>query len=252
MRLERDVTAVDVRAAALDARFAEAPAQTILTHALDRASFGQIALVSSFGAEAVVLLHLVAQIDRDVPVLFLETGMLFPETLSYQADVADHLGLTDVRVLRPDVAREDPDGTLHRRDTDACCTLRKTRPLAEALRPFDAWITGRKRFQSGARAALPVFEAEPLSGRIKVNPLARWTPTDIAAHMDAHDLPRHPLVAHGYPSLGCAPCTSRVAEGEDTRAGRWRGEAKEECGIHFVNGRAVRPGAETTTNGART
>ena len=247
MRPERDLTAVDARAAALDERFAGASAEAILAHTLDRTSFGQVALVSSFGAEAVVLLHLAAEIDRSVPVLFLETGMLFPETLGYQTEVADRLGLTDLRMIRPDADREDPDGRLHERDPDGCCALRKTRPLDDALRPFDAWITGRKRFHSGARATLPVFEAEPLTGRIKVNPLARWTPAEIAAHMAAHDLPRHPLVARGYPSIGCAPCTSPVAEGQAARSGRWHGQDKDECGIHFVNGRAV----PRKTEGAR-
>jgi phosphoadenosine phosphosulfate reductase len=184
---------------------------------------------------------MLSRIDRNAPVLFIDTGMLFPETLAYQRSVAVALGLGDVRVIRgAENAKADPDGALHLRDPDACCALRKTRPLEDALAPFDAWITGRKRFQSGRRADLHPFEAEPGTGRIKVNPLAAWSPNDAATYMDVHDLPRHPLVARGYPSIGCAPCTSAVAEGEHSRAGRWRGRDKDECGIHFIAGRVVR------------
>jgi phosphoadenosine phosphosulfate reductase len=218
--------------------------EAVLARVLGGAA-GRVALVSSFGAEAVVLLHMAARIDAAVPVLFVETGMLFPETLDYQREVAAELGLTDLRHIRAQasaVAARDPDGALHQSDPDACCALRKSEPLAQALAGFDAWITGRKRFQSGGRAALETFEAEAGSGRIKVNPLARWSREDVAAYMEAHALPRHPLVARGYASIGCAPCTSPVAAGEDPRAGRWRGRDKEECGIHFVDGRAVRGG----------
>jgi phosphoadenosine phosphosulfate reductase len=175
-------------------------------------------------------------------VIFIDTEMLFAETLAYQREVSRSLGLTDTRVIRGG-GTEDPDGTLHRRDPDACCALRKTRPLETALAPFDAWITGRKRFQSGSRASLDHFEIEPGGRRIKVNPLAGWSAAAARDYIAQHHLPRHPLVARGYPSIGCAPCTSPVAEGEDPRAGRWRGTDKDECGIHFIDGRVVRPGA---------
>ena len=242
----RDPEALRARAARLNARARHFDAREVLRTALDDPETGELALVSSFGAESVVLLHLLALTDPRVPVLFIDTRLLFPETLSYQQEVAAHLGLRDVRVLRTDaarIAREDPDGALRTRDTDACCALRKTEPLERALSGFDGWITGRKRYQSPGRADLPFFEAEATRGRIKVNPLAGWQPEDVRAHMAQHDLPRHPLVARGYPSIGCWPCTSQVAEGEDARAGRWRGEDKDECGIHFVDGRAVRQGA---------
>ncbi len=168
--------------------------------------------------------------------------MLFPETLAYQADLSERLGLENVRIIHAaedQVAREDPDGTLNQFDTDACCDLRKTRPLQRALSGFDGWITGRKRFQGATRATLEFFEADGPT-RIKVNPLAHWAPEDVRAYMDENRLPRHPLVARGYPSIGCAPCTSPVAPGEDPRAGRWRGQDKNECGIHIVDGRVVR------------
>ncbi|MEO0683340.1 MAG: phosphoadenylyl-sulfate reductase [Pseudomonadota bacterium] len=229
------------RAECLNRLHAGASAREVLEDAIRREFRGRIALVSSFGAESAALLHLVAQTDPTTPVLFLETGMLFPQTLAYQRDLAARLGLTDVRLIRPEAAEataEDPEGALHRSDTDACCTLRKVRPLARALAPFDAWITGRKRFQGGRRAALELFEAE--GDRVKLNPLAGWSAAEIRWHMERHGLPAHPLVAEGYPSLGCAPCTSRAGAGEDARAGRWRGDAKDECGIHFVDGKAVR------------
>ncbi|WP_299827164.1 phosphoadenylyl-sulfate reductase [uncultured Roseobacter sp.] len=205
-----------------------------------------LALVSSFGAESVALLHLTAMVDRDIPVLFIDTEMLFTETLVYQQEVAERLGLRNLRILRSgDVRREDPDGTLHQRDTDACCALRKTRPLNAALAQHGGWITGRKRFQSGQRADLDFFEVEAGTGRIKVNPLAYWQPGDVADYIAENRLPRHPLVTRGYPSIGCAPCTSPVTAGEDPRAGRWRNSDKDECGIHFVNGKAIRLGSTT-------
>ncbi|MFL4471447.1 phosphoadenylyl-sulfate reductase [Tateyamaria armeniaca] len=229
---------------ALNARLTHHGATDVLRAAF--VAVPDIALVSSFGAESVVLLHLAAMAKRDVPVIFIDTEMLFAETLVYQQEVAERLRLRNVTIIRADdVARADPDGTLHQRDTDACCALRKTQPLQTALAPYSGWITGRKRYQSGSRATLDFFEVEAGTGRIKVNPLARWARADIVEYMDENRLPRHPLVAQGYPSIGCAPCTSPVAEGEDARAGRWRDQDKDECGIHFVNGKMVRTGAKT-------
>ncbi|MEL6452609.1 MAG: phosphoadenylyl-sulfate reductase [Pseudomonadota bacterium] len=230
-----------VMVSALNARLTHHGATDVLRAAFD--AVPDAALVSSFGADSVVLLHLAAMINRDVPVIFIDTEMLFAETLVYQQDLAERLRLRNVRVIRADdVAAQDPDGTLHQRDTDACCALRKTRPLQTALTGHGGWITGRKRYQSGTRATLDFFEVEAGTGRIKVNPLARWAPEDIRDYMDENRLPRHPLVAQGYPSIGCAPCTSKVASGEDPRAGRWRDQDKDECGIHFVNGKVVRGG----------
>ena len=235
-------TALTEKVAALNARFRHHGATDVFRGALREA--GRIALVSSFSAESVVLLHMAAVVDRATPVLFIDTEMLFTETLVCQAEVTERLGLRDVRILRSrDIARHDPEGELHRTDPDACCALRKTAPLAAALAGFDGWITGRKRFQSDGRAALDFFEIEEGTGRIKVNPLAHWTQADVRGHMDENRLPRHPLVAQGYPSIGCAPCTAPVAPGEDPRAGRWKGRDKDECGIHFVNGQLVRGGA---------
>jgi phosphoadenosine phosphosulfate reductase len=242
MPLEAPLDPVSVRVADLNRRYAHHSAADVLAHALSDPQVGQTALVSSFGAESVVLLHMVAVIDRTTPVLFLDTEMLFPETLQYQRDIADSLALNNIQVLYPDRDQtflRDPDARLHQTDTDACCALRKTEPLARALAPYEAWITGRKRYQGGKRAALDFFEEED-GQRIKINPLAHWGPSDIQDYITNNRLPRHPLVARGFPSIGCAPCTTRVAPGEDPRAGRWRGQDKVECGIHFENGKAVR------------
>ncbi|MEY8829048.1 phosphoadenylyl-sulfate reductase [Sedimentitalea sp. XS_ASV28] len=239
-----DAAALAARVADLNARYRHHSATAVMQGALQNA--GKIALVSSFGAESVVLLHMAAVTDRATPVLFIDTEMLFTETLVYQSEVSERLGLSNVQIIRADdITARDPDGSLHRRDTDACCALRKTEPLNRALASYDGWITGRKRFQSGTRAALEFFEVEDGTGRIKVNPLAHWAPEDVRAYMEENRLPRHPLVAKGYPSIGCAPCTSPVAKGEDPRAGRWRNQEKDECGIHFVNGKMVRTGAKS-------
>ena len=233
----------------LNTRYKHHSATAVMELALKDPDLGRIALVSSFGAESVVLLHMVSVIDPATPVLFIDTQMLFPETLSYQQDVAAKLGLQDVRTIHASkisLLAGDPDGTLHKQSTDACCDLRKVRPMEAALAPFDSWITGRKRFQSGTRAALDFFETEG-DIRIKINPLAHWAPEDVHEYMVNNRLPRHPLVAKGYPSIGCAPCTSPVKPGEDPRAGRWRGADKEECGIHFIDGRMVRGPLKTAS-----
>ena len=206
-------------------------------------ALGEIALVSSFGAESVVLLHLVSQVAPKTPVLFIDTLMLFPETLAYQRKLAAQLPLTDIRVIQPDAATlraEDPADDLHQSLPDTCCDVRKTQPLAQALSGFSGWITGRKRVQGGQRAKIDLFEFDSVQGQIKINPLANWDRDTLAAYIDVYDLPRHPLVAKGFPSIGCAPCTSPAGAEEDPRAGRWRGLDKTECGIHIDAGRIIR------------
>ncbi|MFT4793670.1 MAG: phosphoadenosine phosphosulfate reductase [Paracoccaceae bacterium] len=231
------------RAAALETAFADASAEDILRAVFVDGVAGPAALVSSFGAESAALLHLLSRAAPDAPVLLLDTLLLFPETLAYQQDLSVRLGLTGVRRIQPQDAtllREDPADDLREHDTDACCDLRKVRPLAAALMPFGAVVSGRKRFQAATRTHLPRFEADA-DGRIRVNPMANWTSEDVRAHIKTHNLPPHPLVAGGFASIGCAPCTTPVAADEDPRAGRWRGSRKVECGIHFVNGQVVRP-----------
>jgi phosphoadenosine phosphosulfate reductase len=214
-------------------RYGALSTEAALDLAIHKLFPGRIALVSSFGADSVVLLHQVARVAPQTPVLFIDTGHLFPETLAYRQDVVARLGLTDVRSITPDpvdLAEQDPENFLWANAPDACCHIRKVLPLAKALTGFDVWISGRKPFQSLTRAALPLFEAD--GERMKLNALARWSAEDIEAYLVKYDLPRHPLVAQGYPSIGCVPCTSKVRPGEDPRAGRWRGRAKTECGIH--------------------
>ena len=198
---------------------------------------GEIALVSSFGAESAVLLHLVAQVDPGVPVLFLETGKHFPETLAYRDELVETIGLKNLVNLYPclgELEARDETGLRWSYDPDGCCEIRKVKPLARALADYDATFTGRKAFQASTRAHLPRFEIDTsdAQGRLKINPLIDWDASQIEGYMIQHDLPRHPLVAQGYPSIGCSPCTSMVAPGEDPRSGRWKGWDKTECGIH--------------------
>lgn len=232
--------AVIAEAARLDATHTGVDAAALVARAVGTLFPGRIALVSSFGADAAVLLHMVAQADRHTPVLFAETGCHFPQTLAYRDALTVRLGLTDVRDLHPDpaeIAARDAEGSRHLWDPDGCCALRKVAPLERGLAPFAAWISGRKRHQAATRAPMPIFEAD--RGRIKLNPLADWTAADVAAYAARHDLPPHPLVAQGYLSIGCAPCTTPVRPGEGPRAGRWRSLAKVECGIHVPGASAL-------------
>ena len=209
------------------------PAQKLLAAMIEKEFSGSIALVSSFGAEAAVLLHMVSGIEPSLPIIFLDTGKIFGETLRYRDSLVNRLSLTDVRSVQPEaetVAKLDPDGMLWQENGDACCAMRKVEPLERALKGLDAWITGRKRYQGQRRAVLPVIEA--LGGRIKINPLASWTRDLVDEYFMEHKLPHHPLQSEGYQSIGCMPCTDRVVAGEDFRAGRWRGSDKTECGIH--------------------
>ena len=213
----------------------QASAQAVLEDAIKSQFAGKIALVSSFGTESAILLHMVAQIDKATPVIFLETGKLFPETLAYRDALSARLGLTGVRNIHPkpaQLATWDPEGTLWEKDAELCCAIRKTNPLDEALEGFTAWITGRKRVQGGSRANLQLVEPGA-DGRITVNPLAFWDDEQLDAYFVTHNLPRHPLQAQGYTSIGCATCTHRPLPGEDKRSGRWAGLKKTECGIHM-------------------
>ena len=221
----------------LNARFAGVSTQAMLADLLGTELKGRIAIVSSFGAESAVLLHLAATVDRDIPLIFVNTQKMFGETLAYRDELSERLGFTDLRVFRPDPydrAARDKTGLRWSYDPDGCCDIRKVAPLRRALQPFDAWLSGRKGFQAKTRTALPRFEID--EGRLKINPLADWSKADLDTYFDAHKLPRHPLEAEGYPSIGCSPCTSKVKPGEDPRAGRWRGWDKTECGIHTPEG----------------
>ena len=217
---------------ALNARLRDGAPEDVLAAALD-AFPGRVAVASSFGAESAVLLHMVSRIDPATPVLFLDTGHLFGQTLGYRKALAERLGLRDVRDLRPafaDLATRDPAADLYKRDTDACCATRKVAPLDTALKDFDAWVTGRKRFQGVSRLRLPVVEEA--EGKVKFNPLAGWDRDRLDAYVERWRLPAHPLTAFGYGSIGCWPCTKPPGERDDARAGRWAGSEKTECGIH--------------------
>lgn len=217
----------------LNGELRDASATTILRASLIREWPEKLTYVSSFGAESAVMLALIADVDPDFPVVFLETGMHFPQTLDYKEMLTERLGLTNVRDIPPNETERkilDPKNTLWKSDPDACCDLRKVRPLEPALSGFNAWITGRKRFHGGARISLPVFEYA--NGRYKVNPLASWRQEDVDGFFARRNLPRHPLVSQGYPSIGCWPCTRPAEDPSDIRSGRWAGMAKSECGLH--------------------
>ena len=234
----------------LNALYAEASTLDVLRAVLIEQVAGDVAVVSSFGAESAVLLHLVAEVAPATPVLFIDTGKHFPETLAYRDALVARLGLTNLINLTPEpsaLAKRDESGLRWSYDPDGCCEIRKVAPLAAALGGYAGTITGRKGFQAATRAGLPHFELDrsDAAGRLKVNPLIDWSAEQIAAYFAEHDLPAHPLVAEDYPSIGCSPCTSKVAPGEDPRAGRWRGWDKTECGIHVaaVSAVSVVPGA---------
>ncbi len=236
---------------ALNGMYDEMDGVGVLRQAVQDVLRDDVAIVSSFGADSSVLLHMVSQVDPTLPVYFLETGKHFPETLAYVRTLERHLGLTNVRWLRPDpkdIARFDPHGDLWETDPDSCCHIRKTEPLDAEISQYGGWITGRKRYQTAERGVLPHFELTS-DDRIKVNPLAYFSDADVNAYKTEHGLPEHPLFAKGYKSIGCAPCTTIVAEGEDPRAGRWRGLNKKECGIHFdFNGAIAKPVAAMEKN----
>jgi phosphoadenosine phosphosulfate reductase len=219
----------------LDRALGRASPAEVIAAALQAVGREHLALVSSFGTESAALLKVMADVDPAIPVIFLDTGWLFEETLAYRDTLIATLGLSDVRSVKPlqqTLSREDPEGELWISDPDACCRIRKIEPLARTLVPFRAWINGRKRFQGALRANIPVVEQDGL--RLKFNPLANASRGEIEAIYSLANLPPHPLAASGFLSVGCMPCTSRTSAGEDARAGRWRGRAKTECGIHTL------------------
>ena len=233
---DRKRRAPDLRSAQeFDSELRNASPADVIATALRAVGREHLAVVSSFGTESAALLKVMADVDPAIPVIFLDTGWLFEETLAYRDTLIARLGLRDVRSIKPQdetLHSEDPDRELWFSDPDACCRIRKVEPLKRALAPFDAWINGRKRFQGGLRTALPIVEQD--GARLKFNPFANVTRADIEAIYAQAKLPPHPLVASGYLSVGCMPCTSRASTDEEARAGRWRGRAKTECGIHTV------------------
>ncbi len=221
------------RAAEFDRALRDASPAQVIEAAVQAVGRDRLAVVSSFGTESAALLKVMADVDPAIPVVFLDTGWVFEETLAYRDTLIAMLGLRDVRSIKPleeTLSRQDPERELWFSDPDACCRIRKVEPLARALEPFSAWINGRKRFQGGVRTTIPVVEDDGV--RLKFNPFANVSREAIEAIYTLAKLPPHPLAASGYLSVGCMPCTSRTSPDEDARAGRWRGRAKTECGIH--------------------
>jgi phosphoadenylyl-sulfate reductase (thioredoxin) len=225
-------------------------AEAALTKALTEDFKDKIVLSSSMGVDSAVLLHMISKIDPDMPILFLETRKHFTETLEYRDLLTKTLGLTNVQSLTPDdeeVATEDAADILYKTNKDACCDLRKVRPLERVVNGYEARITGRKRYQTPNRRNMEILEEGET--QFSLNPLAFWTAKDVTAYMRKHNLPVHPLLKLGFLSIGCAPCTTKVEEGEDPRAGRWRDNDKDECGIHFIDGKWVRTEQQPTLHG---
>jgi phosphoadenosine phosphosulfate reductase len=212
---------------------AGASSQDIVRWAVE-ATDGRLAVACSM--QDSLLPHLVSQVLPEVDVIFLDTGYHFPETLATRSAVARMLPVTVVDA-RPaqSVAEQDAEygARLHERDPDLCCFLRKVDPLARALEPYAGWLSGVRRAESPSRAGTPPVAWDENHDLLKVNPLVEWTDDDVDAYQSLHRLPRNPLVYQGFPSIGCAPCTRPVAEGEDPRSGRWSGRDKVECGIHI-------------------
>lgn len=230
-----------LRAQDVQAQYVGLSAEASLQKALLEDFKGGIVLTSSMGIDSSVLLHMISKIDKNLPILFLETGKHFKETLAYRDHLVETLGLTNFQNITPDdaeVEAEDPQGNLSQLNKDGCCDLRKVRPLDRVAKKYKVRITGRKRFQTRERANMEILEGN--GEDMRLNPLAYWSAKDVTGYMRKHDLPPHPLLSFGFLSVGCAPCTTRVNEGEDPRAGRWRDAEKDECGIHFMDGKWVR------------
>ena len=226
---------IEQELAELNQKFADAEPLDVLKFAIKQRYIDDIAVVSSYGAEAVILLHLASLVDNNLPVIFIDTGKLFGETKSYRKKVNQQLNLTNIITFKGDedeIKAADPKSILWSQDTTACCHVRKVLPYARATAPYTALITGRKRFQGNSRSDLNTFEFA--NGQVKINPLANWGLDQLKNYILDNDLPRHPLVADGYLSIGCMPCTDKVASDAEYRDGRWQGQEKTECGIHLL------------------
>jgi len=223
-----------------NARFEDATPQEIIRWALQDSGLDDVAVASSFQMEDTVVMEMAVRARADVPILFLETGFHFAETLAFKDRLTQRLGLNvvdlvgDYTVEAQNAAFGDK---LWERDPTRCCELNKVIPLNRALRQLDGWVTGMRRDSAPTRANAPIvdqYELEPGKTLVKFNPLANWTRRDVVAYLKEHDLPRLPLYELGYAQIGCAPCTRMVFPGEDERAGRWAGADKVECGIHTM------------------
>ena len=233
----------------VNARFENEPPQEIARWMLEDSGLGKVALASSFQAEAVALIHMAVQVRPDIPVLFLETGFHFAETLAFKEQLAELLGLNVWELTGDHTVESQAEAygeRLYERDPRLCCELNKVEPLNRALRTLDGWLTGLRRSSAPTRAGTPIvqqYELEPGKTLVKVSPLANWSRRDVSEYLKEHELPRHPLYDLGFASIGCAPCTRVLFPGEDERAGRWPGAEKVECGIHLSDARPSGSGA---------
>lgn len=228
----------DANVAELNARFESATPEEIVRWALEGSGLDRIAIASAFQAEGTCVMHMATRVRPDVPILFLETGFHFAETLAFKTHLTELLGLNVVELVGEHTVESQERAfgpRLFERDPGLCCEINKVRPMFEALRDVDAWITAFRRDSSPTRAGAPIverYELEPGRFIVKVNPVANWTRPDVWAYLTANDLPHNPLYDLGYASIGCAPCTRIRLAGEPERAGRWAGLSKWECGIH--------------------
>jgi phosphoadenosine phosphosulfate reductase len=230
------LTADDV--AALNARFEAAEPSEIVRWALEASRLERIAIASAFQAEGTCVIHMATRVRPDVPILFLETGYQFVETLAFRDRLVEDLRLNVVNLrgeYTPERQAAELGPRLFERDPERCCELNKVRPMLAALRGLDGWITALRRDSSPTRAGTPIvdrYELEPGTWIVKVNPVANWTRPDVWRYLKEHDLPHNPLYDLGYSSIGCAPCTRVRLPGEPERAGRWAGTPRWECGIN--------------------
>lgn len=211
--------------------------QEVLAAAIER--YGQkMVLACSFGAEDVVLVDMVHRINLAVPLFYLDTDFLFPETYATRDRIIERYQLKPAHVIQvkslltPQQQAESHGDALWASHPDQCCQLRKVEPLTRVLQGYDAWITGIRRDQAPSRANAGLIEWDEKFALIKVNPLARWTWADVWSYIKVHEVPYNPLHDHNYPSIGCTYCTAPVASGDDPRAGRWKNFTKTECGLH--------------------
>jgi phosphoadenosine phosphosulfate reductase len=221
----------------LNSRFDDSAPQDILRWAFEESGMERVAIASAFQREGTAIIHMATRIRPDVPILFLETGFHFAETLAFKQQLIERYGLNVVE-LTGEHTVDSQEATfgfrLYERDPDLCCRLNKVEPFQRALEGFDAWVTGMRRDSAWTRAKSPLvtcYEISPGQPIVRVNPIAGWAQRDVWAYLKEHDIPHNPLYDLGFASIGCAPCTRMVFSGEDERAGRWSGTGKIECGI---------------------
>ena len=224
----------DFNIKALNSKFADGEPRSILEHSILNLFKNKIAYVCSFGSESAIILHLISKISKDIPIIILNTHFLFKETIEYKNELLKLLGLRNYREVFPDdklLKKLDSNNDLWKTEADKCCNLRKVLPLEKSLTNFEAWISGRKSYHLGERQNLKAFEI--INNKIVVNPLFKSSRDFVENYFSLNELPKHPLVAEGYLSIGCKHCTIKTKNIRDLREGRWSDKTKTECGIHL-------------------